>query len=81
MVPLVIDKDLGLILEAAEGGGMNDTVAVALEDRSKFVFFLRPLPSTRIPASHSVGSESPFLLNLDPFPPLLLHETKITSEP
>ena len=31
MVALVIDEDLGLVGEAAEGGGMDDAVAVALE--------------------------------------------------
>ena len=31
MVALVIDEDLRLVLEPAEGGGMDDPVAVALE--------------------------------------------------
>ena len=31
MVALVEDEDLGLVLEAAEGGGMDDAVAVAAE--------------------------------------------------
>ena len=31
MIALVIDEDLGLVLEPAEGGGMDDPVAVALE--------------------------------------------------
>ena len=31
MVALVIDEDLRLVLEPAEGGGMDDAVAVALE--------------------------------------------------
>ena len=30
-VAFVIDEDLGLVFEAAEGGGMDDAVAVALE--------------------------------------------------
>ncbi len=35
MVALVIDEDLGLVLQAAEGGGMDDAVAVALERRAR----------------------------------------------
>ena len=31
MVALVEDEDLGLVLEAAKGRGMDDAVAVALE--------------------------------------------------
>ena len=30
IIALVLDEDLGLVLEAAEGGGMDDAVAVAL---------------------------------------------------
>jgi hypothetical protein len=31
MQALVMQKDLGFVLQAAEGGGMDDAVAVALE--------------------------------------------------
>jgi hypothetical protein len=31
VVPLVIDEDLGLVLEAPERGGVNDAVPVTLE--------------------------------------------------
>src|SRR5260221_6528766 len=34
MVALVIDEDLCLVLQAAEGGAMDDAVAVALEGRA-----------------------------------------------
>ena len=34
MVALMGDEDLGLVLHAAEGGGMDDAVAVALERRA-----------------------------------------------
>jgi hypothetical protein len=30
VVPLVVDEDLGLVLQAAEGAGMDDAIAVAL---------------------------------------------------
>jgi len=30
VIPLVIDKDLGLVFQASEGSGMDDAVAVAL---------------------------------------------------
>ena len=31
MLALVVEEDLGLVLQAPEGGGMDDAVAVALE--------------------------------------------------
>ena len=34
MLALVAEEDLGLVLEAPEGGGMDDAVAVALEFRA-----------------------------------------------
>ncbi len=40
MVALVIDEDLGLVLEAAEGGAMDDAVAVALKGRAQGGFRL-----------------------------------------
>ena len=35
MIALVVDENLRLVLEAAEGGGMDDAVAVALEGRAR----------------------------------------------
>ena len=35
MIALVIDENLGLVREAAEGGRMDDAVAVALEFRAR----------------------------------------------
>ena len=35
MVALVMDEHLGLVREAAEGGRMDDAVAVALELRAR----------------------------------------------
>ena len=38
MIPLVIDEDLRLVLEPAEGRAMDDTVTVALEGRPRAAF-------------------------------------------
>jgi hypothetical protein len=38
MLALVAEEDLGLVLEAPEGGGMDDAVAVALEFGSRRAF-------------------------------------------
>src|SRR5690606_36479612 len=35
MIALMRDEDLGLLLQPAEGGGMDDAVAVALERRAR----------------------------------------------
>jgi hypothetical protein len=35
MLPLVVEEDLGLVLQAPEGGGMDDPVAIALEFRAR----------------------------------------------
>jgi hypothetical protein len=34
MIPLMIDEDLRLMLQPAKGGGMKDSVAIALESRA-----------------------------------------------
>ncbi len=41
IVALVLDEDLRLVLEAAEGGGMDDAVAVALKARPEGAFLFR----------------------------------------
>jgi len=41
MIALVIDEDLGLVLETAKGRGMDDAVAVALEGSTGRRFRLR----------------------------------------
>ena len=45
MVALVIHKNLGFMLQAAEGGGMDDAVPVPLEGRARRAFSLREQPS------------------------------------
>jgi hypothetical protein len=40
MIPLVVDEDLGLVVEPPEGGGMQDAVAVAGEGGARVA---RPL--------------------------------------
>ena len=47
-IALVIDKDLGLVLQAAESSRMDDAVAVALERRAQIVLRLRIEPSAAL---------------------------------
>ena len=51
MIALVIDEDLGLVLEPAEGGRMDDAVAVALERGPRRRLGLRHEPPLRAPAA------------------------------
>ncbi len=70
MVALVEHEDLGLVLEAAEGGGMDDTVAIAPERAAGAAWRLGKQPSpaririagiSRAGSSHSDGHGfSPF---------------------
>src|SRR3954451_18471468 len=48
MVALVIDEDLGLVLEAPERGRMDDAVAVALKRRAQVAFRLRVEPAAAV---------------------------------
>ena len=47
IVALMLDEDLRLVLEAAEGAGMDDTVPVALEGRAEGALFLGPEAAAR----------------------------------
>ncbi len=40
VIPLVVDEHLGLVFQPAEGGGMQNPVAVALEDRAVIRFII-----------------------------------------
>jgi hypothetical protein len=48
MVAFMGDEDLGLFLQAAEGGGVDDAVAVARERRAGAAFGLRMEPAARL---------------------------------
>ena len=47
MVPLMVDEHLGLVLQAAEGAGVDDPVTVPLEDRPVAVLLLGVTPPPR----------------------------------
>ncbi len=44
VVAFVVDEDLGLVFQTAEGGGVQDAIAVALEDG--------PIGRLRLPGRH-----------------------------
>ena len=48
MIALVIDEDLGLVLQPAERGRMDDAVAVALKRRAHVAFRLRVEPAAAV---------------------------------
>ena len=56
VISFMVDENLGLVLQPAKGGGMDDSVTVPLESGANFVFLLRPSPSAGIPASDRIGS-------------------------
>src|SRR6266850_3851188 len=68
VVALVVDEDLGLVFEAAKCGGMNDTVAVALERRAHRMRRLGNTPSAAHPRQHRVRRERTRLQLLEILP-------------
>ena len=54
VVALVVDEDLRLVFEPAEGGRVDDAVAVALEGRPVGVFGLGMLAPAAVAAGHGV---------------------------
>src|SRR5579863_2512666 len=55
MITLVIDEDLGLVLEPAERGRVDDPVAVALKRRAHRMFRLRMKPAATFLGFRRVG--------------------------
>ena len=58
VVALVIDEHLGLVFETAEGGAMNDAIAIALETGAHRMVGLGDAPSAAVFRQHRVGSEA-----------------------
>jgi len=56
VITLVVDEDLGLVLESAEGLGMDDPIAVALEGRAVLMLGLFRDPTQGLGALDCVGS-------------------------
>ena len=65
VVALVVHEHLRLVLEAAEGGGVDDAVAVALEGHAEGVFGLGVAAAARVAAPHRVGREGGRLARLE----------------
>ncbi len=61
MIALVIDEDLGLVVEAAERGRMEDTVAVARVWRAGRARRLGDKPAAAFPLVDGVGGKRPFV--------------------
>ena len=57
VVPLRRQKDLGLVLEAAEGLAVKNSVPVPLKDRPDVALLLLPVPSPGILGEGGVGRE------------------------
>ena len=54
VIAFVVDEDLGLVFQAAEGGGMQDAVAVALEAGAVVGLVFRMRPAFGLAALHPV---------------------------
>src|SRR5208282_5436205 len=61
VITLVIDEDLGFVFEPAEGGGMNDPVAIALKDGAHRMLSLGKFPPAAPGREHRVWREYPRL--------------------
>ena len=59
VVPLVIDEHLGLVLEAAERGAVDDTVAIALERAPLRALLLRHLSASGVAGAKRVRGQQP----------------------
>jgi hypothetical protein len=57
VIPLVVDKHLGLVFKSAECGTMYDPVPVTLEGRSLVTVLLREASPSRLVATGSVSRE------------------------
>ena len=59
IVAFVVDENLGLVFEAAEGGRVQDAVAVALERSAVLRLFVQVGAAFRVPAAHGVRRKAP----------------------
>ena len=58
IIPFVVEENLGLIFQAAEGGGMQDPVPVALKDRAIFRLIFRIGSAFGSPAAASIRRQT-----------------------
>ncbi len=63
VIAFVVDEDLGLVFQAAEGGGVQDPVPVALERGAVLGLVVEIGASLRVPAAHPIGCKT-FILDL-----------------
>jgi hypothetical protein len=57
VIALMIDEHLGLVLEAAKSGAVNDAVAVALEARPRPALWLGVQPAATLLRSACIGGK------------------------
>ena len=60
MIPLVIGKDLSLVLKSTKSRAVNDAIPVVLINRPVLVCFLRVLTPPAVTAEHGVGCKQAF---------------------
>ena len=58
VVALVVDEDLGLVLQAPEGGGMDDAVAIALKGGAGRAHLLGIEPAAALFRMAGIGREN-----------------------
>jgi hypothetical protein len=56
VITFVIREDLGFVLQASEGIGIDDPVSISLEFRSSFVFLFWIGPAGAVARLDGVGS-------------------------
>jgi len=58
IIAFVVDKNLGLVFQAAEGGGVQNAFPVPLETSAEVRFFFRVDAAFRVFTVHGVGRQS-----------------------
>ncbi len=58
IIALEVDENLGLVFEAAEGGGVDDAVAVALEGGAVIGLVVQVGAAFAVPAAHAIGGKT-----------------------
>jgi len=57
IIPLVVHENLGLVLQAPKGRGVQYPIAVALEGSAERRLLFGVLPPFRVPATHPIGRQ------------------------
>jgi hypothetical protein len=62
MIAFMVDKDLGLILQPAKGGAVQNPVAIPLKNAPKRAFFLGKPPPARARRMAGAGAKTADIL-------------------